>query len=194
LADDVMMDLPAEVAQAVAPVLDALPMTQAMGRLVVPEAAARQVLPEAAARQVLPEDEAWQVAGGVTSPIIECVEAAVADGAIVSRPALVSGLWLYVDELDRSHVVSQGIDDATGSFWHGIMHRREGDFSNSHYWFRKVGTHPVMVDIDGYDPHQLIDDVEAASDDDHGRDFDQLVALQRREWQTLFAWCAQVES
>lgn len=54
-----------------------------------------------------------------------------------------SALWLVVGELDRSHSVSQNDPSAEGSFWHGIMHRREGDFSNAKYWFRRVGSHPV---------------------------------------------------
>ena len=55
-----------------------------------------------------------------------------------------SGLWLLFGELDRSHDISQNIGSAEGSFWHGIMHRREGDFGNSKYWFRRVGEgHPV---------------------------------------------------
>src|SRR4051812_40242009 len=48
---------------------------------------------------------------------------------------LLAGLWLYFDWLDESHRVSQSIDTPTGSFWHAIMHRREGDFSNSKYWY-----------------------------------------------------------
>jgi len=51
-----------------------------------------------------------------------------------------SGVWLMHDFLDESHTISQGIATSSGSFWHGIMHRREGDFSNAKYWFRKVGS------------------------------------------------------
>ena len=101
---------------------------------------------------------------------------------------LMAGLWLYVDELDRSHVISQQIDDPTGWFWHGIMHRREGDFSNSHYWLRKTGNHPAMADIDDYDAHGFVDEVEAAHR--RGETPADLVDRQRREWLALFQWCA----
>src|SRR5262245_19277607 len=55
-----------------------------------------------------------------------------------------SGVWLLHDFLDESHTISQSIDTPTGSYWHAIMHRREGDFSNAKYWFRRVGDHPVL--------------------------------------------------
>ncbi len=58
--------------------------------------------------------------------------------------ACLSGLWLYHDYLDESHTISQSIHNPTGSFWHGIMHRREPDYGNSGYWFRKVGNHPAF--------------------------------------------------
>jgi len=114
--------------------------------------------------------------------------------ALESRPDLAAGLWLLIDELDRSHRISQKLDNPTGSFWHGIMHRREGDFSNSHYWFRRTGDHPALASVarqandpTPYDPHAFIDEVEAAH-----RSSDpapELVARQRREWQALWSWC-----
>ena len=58
--------------------------------------------------------------------------------------AIKSGLLLWNDALDESHNISQGLENQTGSYWHGIMHRREPDYSNSKYWFGRVGTHPIF--------------------------------------------------
>ena len=183
------ISLPADIDRAVRPLFDALPLASAMARLVV--------------------------ASPASAELTRVAEQAVEAPAVRSRPALAAGLWLYVDELDRSPRISQQIEDATGSFWHGIMHRREGDFSNSHYWFRRVGRHPAFeaIDADGnaersgeraphghisgaglradalYDPHAFIDRVEAASK--RADSPPELVELQRREWSALFAWCAE---
>ena len=56
-------------------------------------------------------------------------------------PALASALLLWNDDLDASHTLSQALPDRFGSWLHGVVHRREGDYWNSKYWFRKVGTH-----------------------------------------------------
>jgi hypothetical protein len=61
--------------------------------------------------------------------------------------AALSALYLWNDCLDLSHRLSQGIETQTGSYWHGIMHRREPDFSNSKYWFRRVGAHPLFPQV-----------------------------------------------
>jgi hypothetical protein len=58
--------------------------------------------------------------------------------------AVKSGLLLWNDALDESHTISQQLNSKTGSYWHGIMHRREPDYSNSKYWFGRVGNHPVF--------------------------------------------------
>lgn len=130
------------------------------------------------------------MSGHADAAHVKLAERVISAPAIASRPELVAALWLYVDELDRSHRVSQSIEDATGSYWHGIMHRREGDFSNSHHWFRKAGDHPAMKAVDeaGYDGHQFIDQVEAATEAKTTPA--ELVARQRAEWRALFEWCA----
>ena len=55
-----------------------------------------------------------------------------------------SGLCLLFDHLDESHSISQDLHTSEGSFWHAVMHRREPDAWNSKYWWRKVGSHPVI--------------------------------------------------
>jgi hypothetical protein len=61
--------------------------------------------------------------------------------------ACLAGLWLRFDFLDESHSISQEIKAATGSFWHGIMHRREPDYDNAKYWFHRVPEHPVYAPL-----------------------------------------------
>jgi hypothetical protein len=63
--------------------------------------------------------------------------------------ACLAGLWLMYDYLDESHSISQSIDTPTGSYWHAIMHRREGDFDNAKYWFHRVGKHPIFATLAG---------------------------------------------
>ena len=99
-------------------------------------------------------------------------------------PALKAAIWLYVDDLEASHAISQGIHDLTGSMWHAIMHRREGDFSNAKYWLRQAGNHPAFQN---HDPAAYVDEVAAQ----HFQNPVHLVARQRTEWKTLFDWCAQ---
>ena len=77
-----------------------------------------------------------------------------------------AGLLLWNDELDKSHSVSQSISSSSGSYWHGIMHRREPDYSNAKYWFRKVPEHPVYDKL-----FQLVHDEEDVVDSDSVRDF-----------------------
>jgi len=56
-----------------------------------------------------------------------------------------AGLYELYDWLDACHAIAQSVDGPLGSYWHAIMHRREGDYDNSKYWFHRVGAHPVFA-------------------------------------------------
>ena len=124
-----------------------------------------------------------------------------------------AALWLYHDHLEPSHRISQTIADASGCYWHALMHRREGDFWNSKYWFRQVGEHPIFAPLADsaahiaagvaphpalgflerpghWDPFQFVDLCQTCT---RGRsDHEPLCRrIQQQEWQLLFDHCFQ---
>ncbi|MFP6602518.1 MAG: hypothetical protein VB862_08315 [Pirellulaceae bacterium] len=129
-----------------------------------------------------------------------------------SAACCISAVWLWHDFLDQSHQISQHIKSTSGSFWHAIMHRREGDFSNGKYWFRKVPEHPVYESMtaavetllpqeqpialsqltsDGeWDPFLFVDLCQQAVTVDPSL-LSLCQELTRTEWQLLFDYCYQ---
>lgn len=55
-----------------------------------------------------------------------------------------AALFLWNEDFDRAHDYAQAAQNAEGSYWHAILHRREPDYSNAHYWYSRVGSHPVF--------------------------------------------------
>ncbi len=128
---------------------------------------------------------------------------------------VLSALWLWHDWLDECHTICQAVHTAEGSFWHAVMHRREGDFSNSKYWYAKCAGHPVLAAIAAnaadvlhkqpadkqllrltfsgtWNPNAFVDLVESvheAPETDPKRQA--AVALQQIEWRLLFDYCCR---
>lgn len=155
--------------------------------------------------------------------------------------ALLGALWLRHDGLDECHrIVQKEPEDLmprptpsgrlaqftadvpkvnwadarnTVSFWHAIMHRREGDFSNSKYWYHRAAGHPILPAIGqhvslvinplpadksllrllrgGWDPDALVDLAHELDRDPNPSRLVTFAAIQNVEWRLLFEHCAR---
>jgi hypothetical protein len=122
---------------------------------------------------------------------------AVAPGG---NAGLVRGALYYaVDALSEAHALFQEANNDLGAYWHGMLHRREGDFDNARYWHRRAGVLPAFATMhraasevsgdmarqDNWDPYLFTGQCEQAR---HGAPelVDELLRLQRIEFEVLF--------
>ena len=77
------------------------------------------------------------------------------DDISLGDPILDAAAYIYVNNLLTAHnLVQEHENDPVGAYIHGIIHRREGDFSNANYWFRRS---KLELNLD---PEKLTNQVE----------------------------------
>ena len=130
-------------------------------------------------------------------------DAALSGGKAIGHAgnfALVRGGLLYaIDAIHEAHAFFQEAKGDLGAYWHGMMHRREGDFENARYWYRRAGVLPCFAALHraasessadmarqaNWDPYLLTGECEqarfGAEESVAG-----LVKLQRAEFEGLF--------
>lgn len=68
-------------------------------------------------------------------------------------PLVKIALHLLNDDLGAAHPLAQATEgDPLGDYGHAIVHRREGDYDNARYWFRRIGPLPLLAETYGPDP------------------------------------------
>lgn len=101
------------------------------------------------------------------------------------------GLHLFNDDLPRAHALAQTREgDPTADFWHAIIHRREGDWSNAKYWLRRAQAHPLLAEIFGPEPDApmaFVDQCRAVGNERSS----ELEAAQRGEMARLLSWAQE---
>jgi len=138
---------------------------------------------------------AWRQARDADDPTIA--------GGVIGVPkafAVVRGGLLFaLDGLAGCHQLFQDTASSLVSYWHGMMHRREADFDNARYWFRRSGMLPffdslhhkaALISADvakqlSWDPYLFTGHCEQQR---FGADLNEseLVKLQQAEFEVVF--------
>lgn len=102
--------------------------------------------------EVLPDDRLGFDVEAATIPLADngsaFDEALSEHFASIAGGSVLAGLLLANGEDEASHRVSQASEGQPDfDYWHGLMHRREPDYGNASYWFRRVGNHAAFATL-----------------------------------------------
>ena len=83
---------------------------------------------------------------------------------LTAAPLIKAGLHLLNDDIHNCHIIAQEHENSDSNYWHAILLRREPDYWNSKYWYRRVDNHPVIQQMKneevGWDPFNFVDQCE----------------------------------
>lgn len=147
------------------------------------------------------------VAGALEDAMLERLFGPVLIRNTTSARLCQAGLWLLAGHLDACHVIVQSVGTVDASAWHAVMHRREGDFSNSRHWYARAGEHGIfpklleqaralsgtdpafaaLVSAPAWRPEAFVECCRAELARPSGTDICR--RIQHAEWRLLFAWC-----
>jgi hypothetical protein len=59
---------------------------------------------------------------------------------------ILAALWHEgKNDWEKAHEIVQDREDRDGALVHAYLHRKEGDFGNAGYWYRRAGTNPCFL-------------------------------------------------
>lgn len=135
---------------------------------------------------------------------------------LLARPSPASRLTVGLTatpDLDRDPAHLRQMTE-TFAFWHAIMHRREGDFGNSKYWYARCRNHPLLPAIaanarevvarapadkallrfsmNEWNGSAFVDFVQSVHESPSSEQYPIAVTLQHVEWRLLFDYCVRI--
>ncbi len=101
--------------------------------------------------RTLHPSEILRVYAGEVQEVRQATDSELAGGQAVGPlfPAVRSGLFYRFDALDDAHRLVQDLPGEVAAYWHGMIHRREADYDNARYWFRRAGALPIFGALHG---------------------------------------------
>jgi hypothetical protein len=119
--------------------------------------------------------------GGTASALAR--EASSHEKHPLKRRLLEAFLLYAMDDLHAAHSIFQEEDSFFGSYGHGMMHRREGDFWNANYWFRRAGNPRLLCFPDNRSPSEITALCEKAVG--NPKTLPETILIMHQEWVLL---------
>ncbi|WWC90312.1 uncharacterized protein L201_005245 [Kwoniella dendrophila CBS 6074] len=92
---------------------------------------------------------------------------------------VIAAIHLANDDIHHCHLIAQDHEgDSTANMLHATLHRREGDYWNSKYWWSNVRSHPLIPS--SHDAKAFVDSCE----DVHKNKSDD-TSLREKQWEDL---------